>query len=258
MAKAALHLPYDNKTFIINGNELDSSVFKPVKTKGTYEPHVMRLLKKIIRHESVCLDIGANIGLISLALSYLAKEGQVYSFEPSKTNFPFLVQTIEDNHIKNISPINVGVYDRNTNINFCEIGAGGGGWSFVFDETKIDATPNEIIPCIKLDDWVQNTNVQKVDFIKIDIEGSEIKAIQGASNTIKKWKPDLIVEFNPIAISDLGGAEPEELYNMIKTAGYPSIYVLKRDNTLVKAADYSTLMQLMSGGTHEDLYCSFK
>ncbi|CAI8750420.1 FkbM family methyltransferase [Bacillus sp. IT-79MI2] len=256
MEKAILNLPFDQKSFVFYGNEHDKSIFQAVKEHGYYEVHIMNHLKKIIKPNSICLDIGANIGLTSLALSYLAKDGLIYSFEPSDINFSYLMQTIKENQLKNIFPINLGVYDKNTNIEFFN-NSDGGGWSFVFEEPGIAVTPNQVITCVRLDDWIPAAGITNVDFIKIDIEGSETKALQGALNTIHKWKPDLIIEFNPLSISSIGGFDPSELFELLKSL-YPKIYHINHFNTaVVQVADYSHLRELIKPTIWGDLYCTF-
>ncbi|MCI0764731.1 FkbM family methyltransferase [Bacillus sp. TL12] len=257
MDRAILNLPFDNKNFIVYGSELDRSIFQYVKaSKGEYEYYIMNLLKTIIDPKSICLDIGANIGLISLALSYLANNGKVYSFEPSQKNYSYLVRNIKVNKIDNILPFNLGIYNENANMRFCDI-SDGGGWSFVYNNRESIATPNQDIMCVKLDDWIKAENVTKIDFIKIDTEGSELKALFGALNTIQLWKPDIIIEFNPICISRNTGDNPEDVFNLLKSI-YPSVYFINRDSNLIKVEDYSALLKLIEKFVYGDLYCTFK
>ncbi|MBY0074698.1 FkbM family methyltransferase [Priestia aryabhattai] len=258
MEKSILNLPFDQKSFTIFGSEQDISIFQPVvKANGYYDPFMMNFLKKIINPTSVCLDIGANIGLISLTLSHLANNGLVYSFEPSNTNFFYLSKTIAENRIQNIVSINLGLYDKNSNIKFMETG-NGGGWSHV-DEYSETLTPDEVVTCVRLDDWIESEGITNIDFIKMDIEGSEIKALNGAMNTLHKWKPDLIIEFNPVTISTFNpGVNPKELFTLLNST-YPNIYFIDRiTNSLVKIVDYSHLSELISPTILGDLYCTFK
>ncbi|WP_419394322.1 FkbM family methyltransferase [Cytobacillus praedii] len=257
MEKTIFNLPFDQKSFIVYGSQQDRSIFQYIKANGYYENHIINLLKKITDSKSVCLDIGANIGLISLALSYLATEGKVYSFEPSKRNFSYLVQNIKENYVANINPINIGVYDQNKDMEFCNI-SDGGGWSFVFNGTESITQPNEVVTCVRLDDWVQTEGINKIDLIKIDTEGSEAKVIRGAINTIHNTRPDVIVEFFPEKISENSGDNPEELYNLLESI-YPNIYFINRfDDSLVKPADYSHLTELIKPTVYGELYCTFK
>ncbi len=88
---------------MITGNELDSSIVKEIEDgRGIYERSTSLLLWNIIRPDAVCLDIGANIGVISITLSYIVKEGKIHAFEPAEENFNFLVQDIEKNNINRL------------------------------------------------------------------------------------------------------------------------------------------------------------
>lgn len=252
-----LNLPFDQKSFILCGNEQDRSILQGIEAcNGFYEPHIMNLLRSIIEPHSVCLDIGANIGVISLALSHLAKDGKIYSFEPSSSNFPYLLQNISENHIQNVEAINTGVYDHNTNIAFIDF-EDGGGWSYIPNGTKTD-TPDQVISCVKIDDWVAMKGIDRLDFVKMDIEGSEIQALNGALSSIHQWQPDLIIEFNTYALSELAGQNPLDLFKLLKST-YPHIYLINRsDYTLFRIHEYDQILESIKPLLLGDLYCTFK
>ena len=116
-------------------------------------------MKQLVRRNDIILDIGANIGPVSIALSCLAKEGRVYSFEPSRFNYTYLLQNIRINRINNIEPINYGVSDTNseTTLSYVEEFAGG---SFTSDR-GISEGIQETVNLVKLDDWVEKNKIDK-------------------------------------------------------------------------------------------------
>ncbi|MFP3389260.1 FkbM family methyltransferase [Brevibacillus sp. SIMBA_040] len=247
-------LPFDQKSFLIHGSHSDQSVLYYVEmADGLYEDYVINLLRKVVQPDYVCLDIGANLGTISLALSYLAPSGKVYAFEPSSINYHFLTKTLEDNQIQNVEPVPLGVFDRNGTIEFCEVDRGG-GWSFVASEATSAAT--DTITCTRLDDWVAEKNLSRIDLIKIDVEGSEVQALTGAVQTFKNFNPDLVIEFNPDNLRGYFGKDPNELFLRIFSL-YNHVYLIKRDESLVEISTYHELLELIKP-FHGDLFCTNK
>lgn len=263
-----MHLPF-GKSFLITGSSKDISIIRQIElTFNKYEPNITNLLKQIIDKDYLCLDVGANIGTISLTLAYLAPSGKVYAFEPSAKNIPFLVKNIEQNQINNIQPIKFALYDQNKQEKFTYIDEGG-GWSFLDTGYRkgnykeiIPYVPSfnwnhEIVSCVRLDDWVNIKGLKKLDFIKIDVEGAEIKVLQGGLNTLKRFKPDLIIEVNKLTLETIFGETIENLYTIVKNL-YPNIHFIHRNHGYTKITDFNQLQELMS---KEDwfgnLYCTY-
>lgn len=189
MKQVHFHLPFDQKSFVLYGSDSDQSVLYYMELEnGYYEAYVLKLLQRVVKPDFICLDIGANLGTISLAMSHLAPKGRVYAFEPSSVNYPYLVRTITDNGIRNIEPLQLGVYDRNVTLYFHEVSAGG-GWSHIESRQTSPADPSNIITCVTLDDWVQTKGLERIDLLKVDVEGSESEVLQGARQTIQRFNP---------------------------------------------------------------------
>ncbi|WP_419878843.1 FkbM family methyltransferase [Brevibacillus centrosporus] len=256
LKKEEFLLPFDEKSFTVYGSESDESVLHFIGTeKGYYEHYVISPLKKVIQPDFICLDIGANIGTISLALSYLANQGKVYAFEPSHINYPYLVKNIAENQVKNIEPLHLGVFDRNGTIHFHE-DSRGGGWSFIPPDEKVAAQSNQKVNCVRLDDWMDQNLIPRVDLIKLDVEGSEYTVLESGLNTIRKWNPDLIIEFNLDSIRENFNRHPLVLYVLLEKL-FSHIYILKRDDTVVKINNYNQLLDEMKP-FHADLFCTNK
>jgi len=256
LKKVEFLLPFDQKSFAVYGSETDESVLRFIEIEnGYYEHYVINGLQKGVRPDSICLDIGANIGTISLALSHLANQGKVYAFEPSAVNYAYLVKNIAENKITNIEPLQLGVFDRNGTIHFHE-DARGGGWSFVPHDEKAAAQSTQRINCVRLDDWMEMNLIPRVDLIKLDVEGSEYTVLESALNTIRKWDPDLVIEFNLESIRDNFNRHPLVLYVLLEKL-YSHMYILKRDDTIVKINNYNQLLDEMKP-FHADLFCTNK
>lgn len=251
MTVGILKSPFDQREFITYG----------VGIFGPYEPHVTHLFKNITKPNSICLDLGALVGFHSLMLAYLVPEGMVYSFEPSPEMYANLCKNIEANNMPNIEAINKGVFDQEGDFEFIE-NIGVGQSHIIQKDSGLD--PSRVISCVVIDDWVKTKNIPQIDIIKMDIEGAEVNAIQGAMTSITTWKPDMVIEFNSNAASFLGYA-PEDLIYLLQNI-YPQLYLIQPDNSLTKIHNYEELITLTDnikghyGVTYNqgEIYCTFK
>ena len=130
------------------------------------------------------IDGGAFQGDTTLWFSDLVgSEGKVYAFEPFNKNYNILRKNIERNYLKNVIAIPKALY-RESKI-YSMIGDGQGATLVENDSSTIEATA--------LDEFVQSQNCPHIDLIKMDIEGAEVPALEGAINTIRKYTPRLAI-----------------------------------------------------------------
>lgn len=158
-----------------------------------YEEHIiLGPLKKFVERSKYIVDVGANNGNHTIAYAKLSKDANIFSFEPQVDMFKHLTTTVESNDYKNINLYNVclghtemsttmvnveSVNEGNGNINLGGMGLGIGG---------------ETCEMKTLDSF----NLPGLDFMKIDVEGAESLVIQGAKETIEKYKPVIFFEHN--------------------------------------------------------------
>jgi FkbM family methyltransferase len=136
------------------------------------------------------LDAGACWGDTALYFANLAgSSGKVFSFEFVKENIGIFNQNKEIN--PELSPgiqiIEYALWDKSDEIMyFDEMGPG--------TSLNMRESTNKLeVKTISIDDWMKKNNIQKIDFIKMDIEGAEINALLGAKETLKKYKPKLAI-----------------------------------------------------------------
>lgn len=158
---------------------------------GTFfEIDLLKELQPYIKKNAVILDIGANIGNHSVYWAVKTDAKRIYSFEPVKDFFKILQKNVEINNLNNkIKIFNIGLSDKKIN----------GSISF-YDRTNIGGThvkqdPNGNLLLDKLDNIKIEENA--VDFVKIDVEGHELKVLQGARETLLKYRPTIFIETFP-------------------------------------------------------------
>ncbi|MDB9485995.1 FkbM family methyltransferase [Dolichospermum circinale CS-537/01] len=151
---------------------------------GTYERHELTFLKKYIKPGWVCLDVGANIGFYTLNLSKLVgSEGKVYAIEPSPSNYKKLEENIAINNLDNCITSNIALSSESGEFVFSVSPHQNSGWGRL---GKWTSAQSEIIVNVNtLDDFVLFNNISNIDFLKIDIEGHELKFLEGGKNTFK-------------------------------------------------------------------------
>lgn len=142
------------------------------------------LKKYNLKEGDIVFDCGAYCGISSYYFSKLVGEtGKVYAFEPDKLNYKMLLKNIELHNLKNVIPINKGIWDKTDTLLFNTEGALGSALVNVFDR-KIEATKNKV-DVVSITDVVKEYNIPKIDFIKMDIEGAEIAAVEGIKDYLK-------------------------------------------------------------------------
>jgi len=158
-----------------------------------FEQEVVDLALQYIKKDSIVLDIGANYGQMSMLFSkQVGEQGNIYSFEAQKIVFEILKKNIAANNCINIKPILGAVYDKdNLDLIFPEpdfkrFGAYG---SYGIDPNAIDGNRVKSLTI----DSIQFS--KPISFMKVDIQGSDLFALRGAVNTIKKHKMPILFEF---------------------------------------------------------------
>ncbi len=162
---------------------------------GTFEPATIKVLKRPVKTGDTALDIGANVGYMSLVLAKcVGNSGKVFSFEPDSKNFASLKRNLELNPDCNIEPIAKAVSDSHQPIRLYHA-------KFDFNAGAHSMLPSEKhssdfveIEATTIDEFVTSHGLKKVDVIKIDIEGAEMKAFNGMSETLRRSRPFVVCE----------------------------------------------------------------
>jgi len=176
-----------------------SYVIKGIKESGFYEI-TRSQLRKYVKKDSVCVDVGANIGYWTLLMSQLGK--RVYSFEPDKYNYSLLDLNCRMNDCKDVIVMNVAVGGQNSTTNLFHSDVCTGMHRIY--KSKWTTENFHQVPMITLDSIIK----EKVDFIKIDVEGAELGVLQGATKLLEN-KPIIYMEYDPDSIREYGAREVE-------------------------------------------------
>lgn len=200
---------------------------------GLYEVEVRRLLQAIVTPDAIFFDVGANVGFYSLlAAQLVGMRGQVHAFEPIAENVATLRAAIASNRITQITVqhVAVGQYAGTMRL-FIGTPETSPEWQRDL-QSWASQVPSKrrplpiYVPQISLDDYVHHHQLDRVDFIKLDIEGSEIDALRGAQHLL--WRadaPDLICEISPYLLAQQN-LDPRHLTKYLATFGYTLFHIL--------------------------------
>lgn len=184
----------------------NSSLESWLYLRGFYEEFsVLEQYEKNVKPNSIAIDVGANVGIHTLALStFVQEKGTVYSYEPRASICKQLQSNLALNKRMNVIVRQVGVGDRKKQIPFNE-----NGNDFNQGAGMYDPAAQNMIEVVSLDEDL-NKESRPVSLIKIDVEGMEFEVIKGAKNILKTSKPVLCIEYNspPWKLSDLIGSIP--------------------------------------------------
>ena len=214
---------------------LDKHDSLDLSVNGIYNELDTKIVTNHIRPNDVVIDIGAHIGYYSLIFAKLVgPHGHVFSFEPEPSNFKLLEKNIKINNYKNITIAQKAVSNKNTKSNLY-VGQQSSGANRLYEPKKKFTQDFKIteVDCLELDSFLPIVS-SKINFIKIDIEGSEYNALLGMKKIIEK-NTNLIIftEFDPIAIAD-SGENSEKVIDFLINQGFDIFIVDENLQKLVR------------------------
>lgn len=199
---------------------------------GRYEPAVTRFLRGELKPDDVVLDIGANIGLHSLVaarqLRDLGGGGRVIAFEPAADSVGKLRDAAERNKLADLItlvPAALGErkYQAALHADSRYDPADSGVRSLQADGEVV-----QDVPVIRLDDWAREQALERLDVVKLDVEGSEAAALSGAAKTLIRLQPRAVL------VEDKRPDLRRRLHAVLDELGYRSTGVTFDHNTLFR------------------------
>ncbi len=233
----------------------DQGVERSIYYTGTYEKGSLAIMRHILGHGDMFVDVGANIGLMSLYASQLVgSEGKVVAFEPNPDTARILVENIGLNKVSNIehsgyavgkSPGKAQIYDR---WDFNR-----GSASLIKPEQVTGSHEIEVTTLSKFFKKEIKEGAPLPRLVKLDIEGFELEALEGALDLLNsKHPPMLIVECSEKRENTFGGAA-DPLYKFLVKLGHYRIFRGKKDKSRVsKLVEVQSIKDLP---THDNIYC---
>lgn len=243
------HTEFAGQTITLCGHEGDSYFDHAAPDEPFF--FAVRSLPK----EAVVFDIGANIGMTAVIA---AKTGaQVYAFEPDPNIFPSLVATIKANS-SSVEAFNMALGADEGSLSFFSNPASASASHLVTKDTLGHAATSNV-QISTIDAFAKAHRIDRLDFIKIDVEGFEVDVLRGAQATISRLKPSALVEFNSFTMVGFRDINPRDLLRLLRRM-FPFVYRFVGGQPKMIDSDMAELSfihdNLVAAGCVDDLYCT--
>jgi len=202
---------------------------------GNYEAEEIDFLQKILKQGSVVMDIGANIGWNSLVLNTRVDGLVIHAFEPIRETFNYLVTNVTLNKSMNMKCHNLAISNVDGFKDFYYYPSG----SVLASEKNLLNNQKAVVTRCQtktLDAFVEEEDIKKIDFIKCDVEGTELFVLEGAQSITLQQKPIFqleicvkwIEQFNYIA---------NDILAFLSNFGYKAFYLWQNKLVQVTSVD---------------------
>ncbi len=204
----------------------NSHIFHVAHEEGIYEGNNIKLISSLLKKNSTYIDIGANIGLMSVPILEIDSSCKVFSFEPSPNSLPFLKLTWEKSKYQDRwKVIGKAVGNEVGNSDFFTASMDMGAFDGLEDTGRAGVTTKVTVPSTTLDLEWELMGKPPVSVIKIDVEGSELQVLKGAINCLMQEKPYILLEWN-LANIKAYNLSPELLLDTASAIGYQVFSIL--------------------------------
>ena len=215
-----------------------------------------RLFESLIQSTDTILDIGANIGCTTLLFSDLGSN--VHAFEPLGRTFALLKQNVDVNAKKNITIHNCALGDENkkAELLFSDTNR---SMAFVLDRTSRDDGQTSNITVRRLDDMLPELGIAGLNFMKIDVEGYEMRVLDGARKALATYRPTVEMEFNAWCLDVQQRITLPDFLDFIVEL-FPIAYVVdgrKYIDVRSSRGRYEAMAQNMLHHRYKELVCAY-
>jgi 2-O-methyltransferase len=170
---------------------------------------ILWLQQRLLPYNPVIIDIGAYYGAEACRTSKIWPKGKVYAFEPNPRAFEFLERTIDELGLDNIKTYNLAVSNFNGSATlYLSHGPRGDDVSYEHQSSLLPPStamkmeyqgPHIEVPCVVLDDWCLQNQIDHVDILRVETEGFELQILQSSTNVLKNTKMIIVqLFFSPL------------------------------------------------------------
>lgn len=194
---------------------------------GSYEPELRDIIRTVLPSAGVAVDIGANVGWHTLLMArQVGPQGRVIAIEPNPSTGAQLLRNVRLNGFQQvqIGPYAVGSAERSVDFYGPDADDLGSASSHIVS----DPTATTIqVDCRTLDGIASEHRLERLDLLKIDVEGFEWPVLQGGEQTIAQFRPCILFEFDS-AYAGRGGGTPRLFVEFFRQHGY-SVFSVGRN-----------------------------
>jgi FkbM family methyltransferase len=200
----------------------------PILLNRDHDVLDFKAIAKLVNPGDVAFDVGANVGHYSVMLSRICgPSGRVWSFEPVPETYWQLRETLTLNRCENVTPVQIAICEKiglvEMNLfepEFSEWNTRGKPSMITAQGERISPTRTRSLPCQTLDNFCQAAHIDRINFLKVDVEGFEQLVFAGAHILLEERRVDYICF--EISKEPLKGAglESREVFEALEKDGY--------------------------------------
>jgi FkbM family methyltransferase len=204
---------------------------------GHFERDAIAQCANYIRPDGIVVDVGANIGVHTVHFASFARLGRVICFEPARSTFVQLLRNVE--HLANVIPLNIALSDTTGLQPFFV--AADNAYSGLKDTKREAIVLQELVACFRGDEiLLALTRSQRIDLVKIDVEGFEMQVLVGMRELLVTHRPVIFCE---IFGGQQSNADPQSTVQFCVSLGY--------DAFVLNGA------KLLPAGSHDDRFYNY-
>lgn len=203
--------------FVVDTQSMDFGY--AVMETGSWEDWILPAVLPFVHESAVIVDVGSNVGFYSVVLGRRARKGRLYAFEPNKRSFDILMTNLEVNNLerRRCRHAAVGAEEGEVRLNV-GFGEAGRGYVTTMDDVVMPYFETTAVPQVTLDAAIPVR--ERIDVLKIDVEGYECEVIHGASRVLKnRQAAAILIESSPDNW-ERRGFEPSYPFAQIVAQGY--------------------------------------
>ncbi len=198
-------------------------VSRKILETGVWEPESIQAVADHLSPNATFMDVGAHIGYYSLkAATMVGPNGHVISIEPNPQTLPKLRGNIEASNARTVSVWPVACADSESTLQLYAAPESNTGESSLSKENASQEGAAPVAYSVRarpLDAIVKEAKLDRVDVIKIDVEGAEFEVLKGAAKTLDEYRPVLIVELVENQLKSMGSSV-DEVTHFLSSHGY--------------------------------------
>ena len=232
--------------------DVDEMIDRAILFDGAFEPVTANALKRLAPRGATVLDIGANIGCHTCLLAKLVHPGKVIAFEPMPWARRKLLRNIALNGFENVIVESYALSDGKVPAMPTHFRS---SWQMdsrtgQTGENSVSCSP-AVVDFITLDSYVAENSIGDIGLIKLDVDGYEAKILRGAAETLRKFRPILVMEFCAYTLEAAGDGLPDVI-DLLDAVGYK----ICREDNFLEFTTRKEILESVPAGSSINVVCS--
>jgi FkbM family methyltransferase len=196
--------------------------------RRTFDTVEFQALRGLVHQGDVVFDVGANVGIYSVFLSRLCgPTGRVWAFEPVPDTYWRLQETLALNRCENVTAVRTAVSDKTGNARINLFDPRFAEWNSL-GKPSMDAGQGTLstshqsveVQTYRLDDFCREQGIERISFLKVDVEGFELHVFRGAERLLRERRLDYICFEISQAPLRGAGIKSREVFSELEAHGY--------------------------------------